>query len=272
MQKRPNIKWRQRDEKELERVVRNFNAKITKELKKHPFTGQDYLPEKKSLREEREKILQGTRQDFTREIKSLGRFSKKGAEKMIENAQGLKVTKWERQEIGYKVAQINRQRTAERKEIEQTEATSRGQSIGLKRGEMGDTRMHEARPKKFDFNKIDKGKEWGMFKESVEKQSMANYSYGKAARAQNNYITKLRHNFGKYADDLVRKIESMHPEDFIKVLMSEEQASFDFIDRVKTPLDARAILEYAHKAWGVELDEEALQDFDASEIDYIGSP
>ena len=76
-----NIRWREADEKELRRVVKNFNAKITRLAKKDPKNAAA-LPERVSAAELRAMIK--TRQDLQRELNALRRFSQKGAETLVE--------------------------------------------------------------------------------------------------------------------------------------------------------------------------------------------
>jgi uncharacterized protein YvpB len=249
MQKRHNIKWRNSDEKELERVVRNFNAKIDRQLKTHPERAE-FLPDKISKRELKKEIK--TRQDFNKEIHSMERFLKKGAEKPLTSKTGNTITEWEKKELSLKVAQINRARTIERQKVENIEALSRGKPVGLKRGEMGNIRTQELQPKKFNFDKIRPGKEWEKFKESVEKQSKSIYSTEKMERFKDNYINALRNVFGNNAEDIISIIKDLSPEDITSTFFADEQASIDFI---YDPIDAAAKLDALTEVWENVIDE-----------------
>lgn len=256
MFKRPNIKWRESDEKELERITKNFNAKIERNLKKHPEL-KDILPDKVTKRDLKSEIT--TRQEFKKEINSLNRFLKRGAEKTITSKTGVTVTKWERKEIGIKVAGINRQRTIERKAAENTEALTRGKPVGLKRGEMGNVRTQELKKKKFDFNKIKPGKEWEKFVESVEKQSKPSYNREKAERYKQNYIQALVNNLGDLADDLIDTIQQIPAKLVVETYYADEQA---FIDFPYDPIAAQIKLDILSDMW-----ESVLMEYETGDDD-----
>ena len=86
MSKYHKIRWQDNDLKELQRVVRNYNAKVTRLKKKEPELYKNTLPQfydertdsftdKISVRQLKEII--NTRQDLKRELNMLRRFSKK---------------------------------------------------------------------------------------------------------------------------------------------------------------------------------------------------
>ena len=93
MSRKYNIRWREADEKELQRVVKNYNAKLSRLAKKNPEM-KNALPDRVSAAQLRDMIE--TRQDLNRELNSLRRFSQKGAEELVEvpdNDYNLKITK-----------------------------------------------------------------------------------------------------------------------------------------------------------------------------------
>ena len=71
-----NIRWRESDLKELRRLVKNFNAKISRQREKLIDQGKRYqasqLPQKASVRELRKAIE--TRRDFNRELDHMQNF------------------------------------------------------------------------------------------------------------------------------------------------------------------------------------------------------
>ena len=116
MSRQHSIRWQRRDEQELKRVVKNFNAKLSRIIKKNPAIAE-YLPPRVSYKELRENIT--NRKEFNRELNSLKRFSQKGSEEIVTAKNtGLKVTKWEKKEVGIQVAIINRERSRKRKILE----------------------------------------------------------------------------------------------------------------------------------------------------------
>lgn len=242
MSRKPPINWRKTDAEKLNKEVERFNAKIYRTKRAHPEM-ENILPEtiKKADKAKMvEELKNAPRSEFNKEIKSLDRFLKKGAEKEIVSETGNRVTRWEKNEVSLKVAQINRERTKERKAVENMEATSRGEKIGLKRGEMGSERLNELKPKKFDFNKIKGGKEWKRFKASVEKQASPQARNERMEGYKANYIKGLRAAFGEHADDIISIIEGLPAETVVQTYYSEQEATIEFFyepQEMETKLD-----------------------------------
>lgn len=230
MARKPTIRWRKSDAEKLAKEVERFNAKIYRTRRAHPELA-DILPEpirKADKAKLVDEIKGKSRSEFNKEIKSLDRFLRKGAEKEIVSATGNRITKWERNEVSIKVAQINRERTRERKAVENMDATSRGESLGLKRGEMGSARLNELKPKKFNFDKIKGGKEWEKFKSGIDKMVSPEAKDKRMEEYKANYITGLKNTFGDHANDLITMIEQLPAEAVVKTYYSEQEATIDF--------------------------------------------
>jgi len=262
------IKWNNNDEANLKKAVNNFNAKIRRLEKQKPEL-KEILPDKLSIKTERQKLQQQPRQTLKREVKSLQRFSRPGSENLVENSLGLKTTQWKKNEITIQMRVINSAKTRERKIAANLEATSGGEPIGLKRGEMGSIRMNDLKPKKFKFEKIHPGAEWEHFVQSVEKQAAPLYNTEKATNMKINYMSVLHNQLGAYANPIIATVNKMSNKDFMEKMMAEQEASFEFI-RDKT--DAKIKLDRLSKIWGVKV--ENLEDFnvDISEIQFRKTP
>lgn len=227
MPRQYNIKWRKQDKQKISNTVRQFNSKITRTIKKFPEL-QPYLPDKINAKEITKNIQ--TRNDFNRELNSLKRFLKKGAEKPITTDTGLRTTQWQRQEIGYKVAQINRQRTAERKRANVSSFT----------GTMGSIQKNNLEPKQYDFNKI-KPSDWDKFVTNVEKQVMQNYFSDKNELYKQNYLKAIFNVFSKTDANMISNIINKIPADeFIDLFYADPVLQIDFI---YDPLEASIISE-----------------------------
>lgn len=227
MSRTHSIRWRRSDEQELRRVVKNFNNKLSRIIKKNPEIAK-YLPDRISYKDLRNNIT--SRQQLNREIASLKRFSVRGAEAIVKSKTGLKTTKWERKEVGIQVAIINRERTRKRKILESEEATSRGQSLNMTRREMNSIRMNELNKKKFDFDKIKKS-DWERFKGTVKKQSHPDFQSEADLHLRENYIKGLIEVFGDNDDTnaLIEEINKIPLKDFITKFYKEQEATVDFI-------------------------------------------
>jgi hypothetical protein len=230
MSRKPTIKWRESDSEKLINKIEKFNDKIYRTRNRHPELA-DILPDtikKEDRLQKIEELKALPRSEFNKYINSLDRFTHKGAEKAITSATGNTVTRWEKNEVALKVAQINRERTKERKAVEQLEATTRGQKIGLKRGEMGSERLNELRPKKFDFNKIRGGKEWEKFKASVDKQASPEARDKRMEEYKQNYIQGLKNAFGDYANDIIDIINDLPADVVVQTYYGEQEATIEF--------------------------------------------
>lgn len=248
MSRKPNIKWRESDTEIVNKVAKKFNAKIYRERKKHP-ENISVLPDT-IKKEDKQKMIaelkNAPRSEFKKKINSLERFNKKGAEQVITSKTGNKATKWEKNEIGLEVAQINRNRTRERKRIEEKEVTSQGVPTGLKRGEMGSVRMNELKPKVYDFDKIKGGKAWEKFKETVHSQSSINKQQELMDEYKANYLASLTKNFGGYEEKIYNLVQGLPSELVMETYYTEQQASIKFH---YDPKDMQIILDNIEEIW-----------------------
>lgn len=95
MSRRYSYNFTVADNREIARVVKNYNAKIDYQAKKDP-QNKDALPEKMTVAALKEII--DTKQDLNRELNSLRRFSQRGAEKIVNvphTDYTVKTTKWQ---------------------------------------------------------------------------------------------------------------------------------------------------------------------------------
>lgn len=215
MPRQYNIKWRNEDKTRLSNTVRQFNAKITRTLKKNPELAP-YLPERLTVQGLRDKIQ--TRQDFNREVKSARRFLKPGAETPVTSATGIRTTRWEKQEVGIKVGVINRRRNRELKEMNPT----------TEKGTMGTIRENNLRPKKYDIDKI-KASDWDMFVYGVEKQIMSGYTAQKNELYKQNFIKAVKTAFGSKGTEIVEMAQSIPADILVELYYNDPVLQVEFI-------------------------------------------
>lgn len=215
MPRQYNIKWRNKDKTRLSNTVRQFNAKITRMLKKNPELAP-YLPERLTVQGLRDKIQ--TRQDFNREIKSARRFLKPGAETPVTSATGIRTTRWEKREIGIKVGVINRRRNRELKKMNPT----------TEKGTMGTIRENNLRPKKYDIDKI-KASDWDMFVYGVEKQIMSGYTAQKNELYKQNFIKAVKTAFGSKGTEIVEMAQSIPADILVELYYNDPVLQVEFI-------------------------------------------
>lgn len=229
MAKYHKIRWQQSDEEELTRVVRNFNAKINRLAKKNPLI-KNALPDKVSAKQLKELI--NTRQDLKRELNMLKRFSKRGQEEIViidETKYNVKTTKWQRTEMKRKVALINKRRKKRLEELQNTEMTSRGESLGYTRGQLGMGKATEVslRPMNaFTPSMSQSDLKWKW--KAIMNESQSDYFDKKDYQLRENYIKALQENFNPNdVKDLIKELKEMDIQEFLSKFESEG-GTFEF--------------------------------------------
>ena len=125
------IRYDQKLQKEINKVVKNFNQKV-KRLEKE---GRELLPEKVSIKELKQDYT--TRTDLRRKLKELQRFSKRGIEDVIEISSG-KITKYELENIKRESARVKRKISREITKYETKAPTVFGKKQDTTYAKMGD--------------------------------------------------------------------------------------------------------------------------------------
>ena len=238
--KRSKIRWRDSDTAELNRLIKNFNAKLYREEKKNPATA-DYLPSRVKKSEVIKSIE--TRADFNRLKKSLSAFSKRGAEKPVKSSRGAKATQWEVDEFKKKQKIENVRRTRERNKLNEKEMKSRGKPTGLKRGEMGTVKENSLKPNKKKFENLSQ-KEWEKAKLNIDKSLNAQHREQKKQTMKDNYIKGLE-NAG-YSDDVIDLVKNTNVDDFMETVDTDTEATFDFI---YDPIEQKQKEEALKQVW-----------------------
>jgi len=104
MARKYNIRWSDKDQRELQRKVKNFNAKLRR-LKKEKPELEGLLPETLSVRNLKKTIQ--TRVDLKKQFSTIKRFTAKGSEKLVETGEGFQVTKFALDEAKNNVRILN---------------------------------------------------------------------------------------------------------------------------------------------------------------------
>lgn len=222
MSKKYNIRWRESDNAELKRTIKNFNAKIERLKKKNPDA--DFLPDKISMKELKSNIK--TRKDFNKEIKSFQRFSQRGAENVVTSSRGAKATAWELNEFSRKQKAVNRERKKELDTINEKEMKSRGKKIGVKRAEMGTIRENSLKPSKKKF-KNKSAKEWEKAKKTINKLLDDDQRENQKEKYRENYIKALE--TAGMSDILIEKVKSVSLDKFLETTYLDTEGNIDFV-------------------------------------------
>jgi hypothetical protein len=206
MQRKPSIQWRTSDVEKVNRQVQKFNAKVYYQKRKHPEL-QDILPKPITVKEKREMIetfKENTRDDFNRELRSLDRFSKRGAEKPVVNDYGFAITKWERNEYdNYKRVQINKDKQKQKVEFDVKPKEQM---------QMGTLKQNGLNPKEPKFEKARTRKEWDMAKKAIDKQVKENYVSNKLEEFKKNYLRVIEEQAGEAGKEFYNFISEIPAE------------------------------------------------------------
>lgn len=243
-----HIRWRDSDEKELKRVVRNFNAKINRLSKKNPDI-KNILPEKKDWKEI--KNLVTTRQDLNKELHMLERFSKnrnstdvfiilddgrtvkeevyRKHPEFYDSLRETKILRWEKNEINRQIPIINRKRAELKKQIEEIEVTYKQQGMNYKIGDvgMGNNMLNALEPLEAIYGTMERKDIKGKL-ESIRLYSKSDFYDTRNLRLKENYIQGLKDHYSMNdIQDIINVIDDMEDDAFLRVFYSEKNASME---------------------------------------------
>lgn len=262
MSKQYKIRWKQDDEARLRKAVKNFNAKITRQLKKDP-TLKNVLPEKVALKELKDLIE--TRADLNREIKSLERFTKinRGKTKSgkpkaqphdIVTIPGteynLKTTRWQLNEMKRSKTVIDAKRQARHDELYHVEQTHRGQKLGYTAGQIGMGRIDENALKPINIvTRFMTQTEFHKKAKTLRKERQSTYWANQEEQMKQNYIKGLKENY-KYDDvkEVIDHIEQMPFDEFFDVWKSD-RTIFEYSSGSPNKAQYDGYVEQIHSTW-----------------------
>lgn len=233
-----NISWNENQTAELKKAIRNFNSKIARLEKKGVPKGS--LPERVRMTSEVDKdgnvIKKGlkdiihNRNDLQREINSLKRFSRKGAEELTNApleeggfAENIKVTRWELDDIIRRTARVNKSRAIKKAEIEEIEMKSRGESLGYTRGQvaMGSQDSNLLEPI-VPFTRTMSNEERRRKMRALRNESSAEYWNQRDDILKEAYIKGLYNNYApEDVAEIAEKIRGMTSKEFREVFEAE---------------------------------------------------
>lgn len=237
MPKFSKIKWRDKDKELLKKTVKNFNAKINRLLKKNPYA-ESYLPEKVSYSKLKQDLQY--RKDFNKMIKSLQRFSRKGAEELTSFID-TPMTRWEKREAAISKGNLNRMRTAKRKKLEPTPEKGNMSSIE----EMG-----------LGYKQYPSGKyaNWKKFVDQLHYLGSTKYEATRAQRYLENYCKAADNNLYEYADIVKILAKRMGGIPLYYAYADNEflQIDYEYPQGVSVAHQAQRIID-AFSDYGIEL-------------------
>ena len=235
------IRYDKKLNQEINRTIKNFNQKIARLEKQE----KELLPSKITKKDLKTSVY--TRSELQRKLKELQRFSKRGAEDIITTSGGIRLTKYELNEIKRENARVKRNITREINRLKFNKPKIFGKTQTSTFSEMGDTDYLNlvARRKALekDINKLSRD-EFERFTKLIEKT-------GKSQQYMNNIfkekyfemLTDLAYYFDYDKDKLNKlrdKLMKLKPNDFLKLFKEDKsiRAILDYYPIVTNSFNA----------------------------------
>lgn len=224
-----NIRWRVQDEEELRRVARNFNDKLRRLVKKSP-ENKNILPQfynertdqfESRITVETLKNLIQTRADYNRQLNMLKRFSRRGAETIVEapdNIYGTRTTRWQKQETARLTGIVNRRRQERLDKLNLVEMANSQGKLGYTLGQMfgmGLASVNKLRPTKA-FTQSQTQKDLKQKMRFLMNEARSTFYRDKDKMLKDSYIKALLENYNEQdIYEVVEAINKMNPDLFI---------------------------------------------------------
>lgn len=224
MSRKTGIRWNENQTQRLNRAVKNFNAKIKRLEKKDPDI-KKMLPDKVLVAQLKKQIQ--TSRDLENMINSLQRFSRRGAEEIVDvptNEYNLKTTKWQKEEMVIMTRSVNLRRKNRKKDVEDVELELHGKKLGYTQGDlgMGSIDKNALKPIK-PFTRTMTRAELKAKYEVLRNESQYYYWKKRDLMLVNNYIDTFLENFGetKRSLRLANKLRKMDFKEFYLIFRKD---------------------------------------------------
>ena len=235
------IRYDKKLDQEINRTIKNFNQKIARLEKQE----KELLPSKITKKDLKESVY--TRSELQRKLKELQRFSKRGAEEVITTRGGVRITKYELNEIKRENARLKRNITREINRLKVNKPKILGKTQTSTFSEMGDTDYLNlvARRKALekDINKLLRD-EFERFTKLIKKTGRSQ-KYMNTVFKENYFemLTDLAYYYGydnKKLDEMKKKLMKLKPNDFLKLFKEDKsiRAILDYYPIVTNSFNA----------------------------------
>lgn len=252
MSKKSKMRWGNSDHALINKVIKNFNAKLTRLEKK----GMDMSiqPDKMNKKEVLAKIE--TRADFNRVIKSAQAFTVKGAETPVKTKTSNVIAQWHVNEMKKLERADNIKKALAEKRLNEQEVLSRGKGTGVKRAEMGtiqENAVKQTHKDPMDMTKTEFEKRFM----ALEGRVMDKSSTAKKQLFHDNYVKAMIEE--GYAEDLIELVKSIPLDEFINTVDIDQDAQMKYVynqlDMDVANMTLRQVWEAAADRSGIDTDE-----------------
>lgn len=216
------IRWRPQDESEINKLVRNFNAKVRRASKKY---GKEIQPELVNLRELKKMLKEGDRAVYRKQVKKLKSYLVKGAESPYTTKTGVNITVWQKKQIENQFRSINAKRRAAMRKYDPSPF----------RGTMHAIQDMNLQPRRNTIEEI-QPKSFKKFVENLERQYFTE-DKARQAKYKENYLQALKNVFGEQTP-LLEKIRNIPAEKLVAMYYNNPFLQIDF---VYDPIEAKQI-------------------------------
>ena len=253
------IRWRNKDKKELQRVVRNFNAKRNRILKKNP-NAIEYLPEAISYKDLKNTIT--TRADFNRNMNRIKRFSRKGAEEPQLYERGLYITKYELNEARILQRVTNRKRKKLAKKVRESYEKENIHKPSLEKSleEMNEEPVHYQFKKKTN-------KTFRKAFSNLLKETSSSYESDRASKYKDDYLRNIREHlgYGVIPNILYATVMQISASTMYYSYYNDTSVQIQFLS---DPLATDFIAYSAYEGWcnAIGIEPEPLEDLEGRDI------
>lgn len=264
------IRYDKKLNQEINRTIKNFNQKIARLEKQE----RELLPSKITKKDLKSSVY--TRAELQRKLKELQRFSTRGAEDVITTRGGVRLTKYELNEIKRENARLKRNITREINRLKTDKPKIFGKKQTSTFSEMGDTDylnlVARRNALEKDINKLSRD-EFERFTKLIEKTGK-NQQYMNNIFKENYFemLTDLAYYYGydnKKLDEMKKKIMKLKPNDFLRLFKEDKsiRAILDYYPIVTSNFDFTTGM-YVNR---MDYQEDVLNLYDAlyDNLDYI---
>lgn len=214
-------------EKELKKAVNRFNAKV----KRLESSNRDIdIPEEENITAIKDRV--SSKWELNREINRLERYTKRNAEKMITTKAGVRISKWELENLQREQRRLNARLLRDIERYGQIKPRVLGKEQKATYAQMGDGKLTVLKAKQLALSSKKLSKinleQLEDLKISINKLN-ANYKLSKKEVFYNNYLDGTILNLSMYIDydqDKIKyikeKLNELSPDQFIKAFEREE--------------------------------------------------
>ena len=234
MARKHNIRWSDKDSKELRRLTKNYNAKVRR-LEKKFSDNPELIPERIRMRDIKKEVK--TRDDLKFHIQNIKSVTKRGSEDIITTKEGVEITKYEVDIAKRSARKINRRRKQEKKEL------------GIKdipRGMMGSIEQNDLKPTNVNINKSKTRNDFRDYVDRLKNRALDGANQERINTYKNNYIQALNNALGSHADDIVKLLDNIDAEKILSSKYIDERYGVDF---VYDPQDVLFLATMIKQAW-----------------------